>query len=481
MNLVEKMKYAYTHGEEMPLKGHVRLVLEDIRDGSQKVVEGDNLITNAVASLLAKNWDGCVRFDSIFPLKSLYGGCLMFQNPMTGATADSFNPPAESVNPLIAHAGSESPASGWTGKKRGAPVASEYVETDTSIKQVWLWDNTQGIGTINTVCLCPDTLGNMGLTPSQDTYSLFSGMSANDNGNNDLTFSETIAQQYPVWISADGKTSKSIYASGTTFKEILVRHDYFAHGLMRDRRTWQKISERTATIRTFGYKTFWVQDADYYYVLEAVYDSQNSKYGFRVDKISKETFAVTQADIYYETITLYTGDLKTEQRGLKESMEIFAFDGTYIYFPDYAGTSFVKCNLSDNSDKMTLSNTLAIDKGRNGGGSYTQFHPPIVISSGLVLGHNYLINGDSAYQTKRTQGVIISQSNMDNQAYGWIVRNGTACYWNGKQTYYNNYYAGQGGVLCKMWLSSIYGLETEVHKSSNQTMRLEYTASEITT
>mgnify|MGYP007133700705 CR=1 FL=1 len=481
LSLAEKLAYSYTHGEEMPLKGHVRLVLEDIRDGSQKVVEGDNLITNAVGSLLSKNWDGCVRFDRIFPLKSLYGGCLMFQNAMTGATANDFNPPSESANPMIAHAGSEAPASGWTDKRRGAPVLPDYVETANSIKMVWLWDNTQGIGTINTVCLCPDTLGNSGLAPCQDTYNLFSGMSDNDNGNNNTTFDETIAQQYPVWISSDGKTSKSVFASGTTFKEINVRHDYFAHGLMRDRRTWDKIDERSATIRTFGTKTFWVQDASYYYVIEAQYDSQESKYGFRIDKISKETFAVTQADVYYDTITLWTGNLDDSGRSRKSSLEIFAFDGTYLYYPDSAGTSWVKCNLSDNSDKLTLNNTLTIDKGYSGASGSTQFHNPICISSGLVLGHNYILNGDSAYQTKRTQGVIISDNNLDRCANAWAVRNGTATYWNGKQTYYNYYYAGQGGVLCKMFLSSIYGLENEVHKGANQTMRLEYTIAEETT
>lgn len=470
MNLIDKMKYAYAHGEEMPLKGHVRLVLEDVRDGTQKVEEGHNLITNAVASILANNWCGLANFSRLFPLKSLYGGCLLFQNPIA-ATADNYNPPNELDNPLVAHAGNEAPASGWTGKKRGSPVLPEYVETETSIRQVWLWDNTQGNGTISAVSLCPTALGNSGLTPSNDTYSLFSAF-GNDSWSGE-TMNEDIAKRYPFNIAADGKTAQMIYLDGTTFKERTMRHDYLAFGIMRGTQDWQEVAIRTATVRS-GANRFIFDDAEYYYIARAT-----SETAMQIDKVSKSTFAVTQADITFDGVSLYTGTIS----GYPHIWRTFAFDGTYLYYPNTAGTGMLKLNISDNSDYLALDGEILIDKGNlvnNPSGAY-QFATPLVISDGLVLGSNYLVNGANVYQMQRASGIAIGGgSNFGQNTMLVLNRVGASAFGQSKQSFFPTYTQGQANVLVSMFLSTIFNLESARVKSTSQTMRLEYTLTEQT-
>ena len=62
MNLVEKMVRAYQNNEPMPLKGHTKITLTDVKTGETKVVEKDNMVTNAVADIFAMNWSGLARF-----------------------------------------------------------------------------------------------------------------------------------------------------------------------------------------------------------------------------------------------------------------------------------------------------------------------------------------------------------------------------------------------------------------------------------
>ena len=107
LSLVEKMISCYQRGETMPIKGHAKIVLADPITGKPKeIIESDNIVTNAVASILANNYEGTSDFQNakLSPLRNLFGGVLLFQNPLT-ENADNYNVPSELVSPLIAHAG----------------------------------------------------------------------------------------------------------------------------------------------------------------------------------------------------------------------------------------------------------------------------------------------------------------------------------------------------------------------------------------
>lgn len=469
LSLVEKAQYARMHNETVPLKGHVKLILEDVRDGSQKVEEGHNLITDAVASVLEDNWCGLSNFASIFPLKNLHGGCMMFQNPIT-PTAGNFNPPSELTNPLVAHAGNIAPESDWTGKKRGTPVPSEYLEDDTSIKQVWLWDNTQGNAPqISTVCLCPQNMGNYGLTPTQERQ-YTSRYTISSTVPRITSYSRALCMQNPFSIDADGKTGKAIYLSGTTFEEITVRHDWLAFGIMRNATTWQEVSSRTATVRTAQNKTNIFEDDDYYYVYTITGADD-----IQIDRVSKTDMTVTQMDMVdIGGVSLYTGDYALQPRQRMTAM--FGYDGRYLYLPNSAGNGFVAINPNDSTDKMVLDGTVNLYLNYTDISSNNVMkHNALVISEGLVFGDYYIINGASVYPKTATLSPL---TDGDGRKRGSLYRHGASVYGLSNST--ENYAMNQGVLLVPFFLSSIYPLESPVHKTTSQTMRLEYTIEEQT-
>lgn len=475
MKLIEKIKSANQNNEIVPLKGHIKLILEDVRDGTQKVEEVDNLMTNAVASIFERNYCGLADFNQLLPLRSLYGGVCCFQNVQT-ENADNYYPPNDLVNPLIAHAGDIANNTGSL--LRGSPVSNDFIITDTSIKQVWLWDNTQGNGHIESVSLVPAKLGNMGLKPYDTEFNPLSTFGNDQLSTNITAWSVDIAKQYPFSISNDGKTSRTVWLDNDTFTEYTVRHDYSAFGIMRGSRDWQDIQNRTATVRTPDNR-FVFDDEDYYYVASAYYNDQSEKYGLYIDKISKSTFAVTQADCEFPTVTLWIGSITVMSGALRP----FAYDGTYLYFPNRLGTSFVKLNLSDSSDVLTLDGTITINKGYVSTNAYNgeQFASPLVINDGLILGDNYIINGNVAYQIAQTKRIGCHAEIRSQQNWLWLVQHGAAVYGNGKQrSDSTSRWTGQSNVLCQMFLSTIANLPTARDKSTSQTMRIEYTSTEIT-
>lgn len=478
MNLIDKITDCRSRGEVLPLKGKIKVTLEDVRDGSQEIVESENIQTNAVKSIFEHNWNSSTDFKSLLPLRQLYGGVMCFQEPIT-EQANNYNPSSELENPLIAHAGTEAPPSGYTNKKRGVPVAQDFILTDTSIKQVWLWDNVSGNGTINTVCLCPDSLGNSGLTPSDTPASLLSALSYSGAYPYQGTISEEVGREFPISIASDGKTAKALWLNGNSFSEATIRHDYLAFGIMRTNADFQEVAKRTATVRTFTVaKTSVFEDADYYWIYEIYNDNQHDA-SLKIDKVKKSDFTVEQADISYDGVFITASDIGNANKPFNIMCPRFAYDGHYLYLPNSQNNGFVALNPSDNSDKFALDNSIIVAVGVGGRTGANVGISPIVISEGLIYGNNYLINGSKVYQFGETINLNGSTgSNLDGQAHIDVIRHGASVYGSGNQWYYGGYYGGQGSLLLKLFLSTISVLPEAKTKTTSQTMRIEYTSSE---
>lgn len=465
LTLRDKITDCRGRGEIMPMKGHLRLELEDIRDGKKIVTESDNLVTNALQSIFDHNYAGLARFNSLMPMKSLYSGVFAFQNQQT-ENANNWQLENDISNPLVAHAGTLANNTGST--LRGSPVSNEWIETDNSIQMVWMWDNTQGNGHIESCSLVPATLGNMGTKPFNDEFSPMSAF-GNDQTNID-TWNEARSIQYPMSISDDGKTSRSVWIDGTTFKEYEARHDYFAFGIMRSARDWQEVAVRTETIRS-GSNRFVFEDASYYYIACAT-----SATTMQIDKVNKSTFAVTQADCTFSGVSLWTGNLVSNKNG---NFKLFAYDGTYLYFPNSAGTQFLKLNIADNTDVLVIDGTINIEKTGSVANS-APFMTPLAINTGLILGGNYIINGNKAYPTKHVTGIGTPTS--DNAGlFLWLVQKGASVYGNAIHAGQSSWnWSGQSNVMCQMFKSSVVNLAEARDKSTSQTMRIVYTLTEQT-
>lgn len=469
MKLLDKIRACEQKNEVLPLKGSIKLILEDVRDGKQDITEVHNIPTNAIQSIFAHNYSSLARYSELLPLRQLHGGVFCFQNAQT-ENANNFNPSSDLINPLIAHAGD---AANNTGSLlRGSPVTNDFVITDTSIKQVWLWDNTQGNGHIESISLVPSVLGNMGLKPFNDEFNPLSTF-GNDSTTNASWNLET-SKMFPFNISADGKTSQSVWLEDTDFTEYTMRHDYTAFGIMRGSRDWQEVANRTATVRS-GSNRFIFDDADYYYIARAT-----SATSLQIDKVSKSTFIVTQADVSFSGAALWTGNF---EGGKNNCMRVFAYDGTYLYYPNSTRTTFYKLNLADNSDFASLGGEVSVENGQIASStSGWQFMSPLAINAGVVLGSNYLINGNNVYPIAHCRGIGGANTYLGFAHWLWTVRQGAACYGHAKQTYgtSSSQWSGQSNVLCQMFLSTISNLPEAKDKSTSQTMRVEYTVTEIT-
>lgn len=469
MTLRDKVRDCQCRGEILPMKGHLRLELEDIRDGKKIVTESDNLVTKAVQSIFDHNYSGLARYDALLPLKSLYSGVFAFQNQQT-ENADNWQLESDLVNPLVAHAGDQANNTGST--LRGSPVSNEWIESDNSISMSWLWDNTQGNGHIESCSLVPSVLGNMGTKPFDDEFNPLSVFGYDSDSN--ASFNEEINKKYPFNISDDGKISWSLWIDGNTFKEYTIRHDYFAFGIMRGVDDWQEVAVRTATIRS-GANRFIFDDDDYYYIARAT-----SATAMQIDKVNKTTFAVTQADCTFSGMSLWTGNI---EGGKNVAMRIFGYDGTYLYYPNSTRTQFLKLNISDTVDSIVLDGELTIENGQisattNG----WQFMSPLAINTGLVLGSNYLINGTKTYPISHVKGIGGASTYLGYAHWLWLVRKGASVYGHAKQTYgtSSSQWSGQSNVLCQMFKSSVVNLAEARDKSTSQTMRIVYTLTEQT-
>ena len=156
------------------LKGKVKITLHNPTTGKNEIIEGENIVTNAVRDIMAANYMGSIDYKKMFPLwQKWYSGILCYQNPhpTTGGVIDpdDYYCYADEQNPLIAHAGSLIIDSEHDDDaKRGNPANLSFVFSDNSVKQVWEWTPSHGNGTISALSLTHRDTGNAGL--GSDTY-----------------------------------------------------------------------------------------------------------------------------------------------------------------------------------------------------------------------------------------------------------------------------------------------------------------------
>ena len=153
------------------LKGHVKVTLKNVYNRKTEVIEGDNIVTNAVRDIMLGNYLGKLGYSNMFPLWSKwYGGVLLYGNAHATHTVNNeevLDPDdyfLHGDNPLIAHAGDTTiDANHDDNLKRGNPTSAAFQYSADSVKQVWEWGTTHGNGTISAISLTHKDTGNAGL------------------------------------------------------------------------------------------------------------------------------------------------------------------------------------------------------------------------------------------------------------------------------------------------------------------------------
>ena len=65
------------------LHGHVKVTLQNTRTGEKKISEGDNIVTNAIYRIFARNICGGVDYSKLLPIASKwFGGVLCYEKAL---------------------------------------------------------------------------------------------------------------------------------------------------------------------------------------------------------------------------------------------------------------------------------------------------------------------------------------------------------------------------------------------------------------
>jgi len=164
-------------GYKLPtLHGHVKIKTYYAKSGNlAEVVEGDNIVTNALKDIFANNYLGSLNYGSQLPIWSKwYGGILCYGSTHT-LDADNYFMPSDDTSKVIAHAGDTAPGSATIfqqDKKRGNPFDVSY--TSNSITQSFEWGSEAGnCGAdedIKAISLCHVDIGNAGTGSTSDAF-----------------------------------------------------------------------------------------------------------------------------------------------------------------------------------------------------------------------------------------------------------------------------------------------------------------------
>ena len=448
-------------------KGTTRLITEDVITKKREIVEDHNMFTAAIDKIFDSNVLGMMNFYEILPITKLIGGCFLFWNNIT-ENVNNIYPENQSVNKLVGFAGqtAHSTDNPYRGNPNGA--ASEIDPDNGLVRFVWDWTLEQGIGEIRACSLTSAAAGDRGLYPEGDVLLQTLGLPVDDISraryypNLGNVYNKEYAIREPIEIDNDGN-GVSVFVSGNSFSEWTVRHPFVRPTLIEDPAfitsdNYTVIGERTATLsRSYseGY-TVIGQDDSYYYIMERDSGSATILY---VDKVAKSDFSVTTS-----LISLSGVSLARPQMTYGKMNGGIVSDGFIYWVSGSNAKTFVRIDMATPANSVELTSYLASNISLDDN--------PVVMNDGLILGRNYLVNGDFIYSVGTRairQGEVMVNDMFARWKNGPLMHqigNGEASFVSANCT--------TGGVLLLPYLATINNLQTPVYKTANKTLRCEY-------
>lgn len=149
------------------IKGHTKIILTSVKDGSQKIIEHDNVFQSGVLAKFMKSFGqfnaspyGNSTFRGQPIWRNLCGGIFCFKNAIDTTNGEVEYMPAG--NEMVAN-GAYGVTNSGTPVELGTYNALESVtDGNASVTFVYDWGTSQGNGTINSVCLTSEIGGYIG-------------------------------------------------------------------------------------------------------------------------------------------------------------------------------------------------------------------------------------------------------------------------------------------------------------------------------
>lgn len=508
MKVIDRYRAENIGGLKLPkLKGHVKITLHNCRTGKNEVVEGDNIVTNAVRDIFANNYLGGINYGSLMPLWSKwFGGILCYENPhaLDGNNEldpDNYYPQSNAHNPLIAHAGDTAPSSAAIiaeDRTRGYPLS--IVKTDNSVSQTWEWGSEQGNGVISAVSLTHVDTGNAGLGNTSSAFRSFvpwSNISNLPNMDTGVNATQNILAQYDdnhgllFYIGEDGDFRP--YHTAFSTKKITV---YIKHLAYKKAGLFDVISLPSDKVRSFTVTTsvdFWYQPSYYFdYENKRLWLFTNitgsSGYNTYWDKQHIQYTVIdceNGTEYAHGTITSDASDLAPVCMdwpiGLSDDRDCPSYfniirDGNYFYFPtsSMASPLYVTSKFDVNGLKKIRytdsyqSSIIPLNEVSTQWGSMMKGGDDFIIQSGRVF------NGNIGY----TCGSFFGYS--QNQYPGYTLNEPESI---------SSYALSLGGhqstsrprciLANKMVNTTLFNLNEAVRKTAAKALQIQYTLTEV--
>lgn len=328
------------------LKGKVKITLHNFKNGKNRIIEGENIISDAIPDILQYDFLNGIDAGKILPLvDTWFGGILVYEQAHT-LNADNYNIPNDTNNHLFAHAGDEAPATAEIAQEdlmRGSPL--QTISTDNSITHTWEWGHAQGNSGdryIRSLALCHKDIGNAGLG---STSSAFQALEPFAKLNYDSTFWNSMATS-----ANDAKYAHAMYDDANTLSfywdsvsgDINVdikKLAYLKTGVsqtmeasLTNARTFTITPPFTLYSQPYYYfdrstKYLWI----FYNLTDATsYDNDDIRY-FKID-CENEALVDLGSGVYYATINSDSADIAPLGMGGIDTSNILKV-GDDLFFP----------------------------------------------------------------------------------------------------------------------------------------------------
>lgn len=465
----------------MAMKGSTIIELTNVKTGEKEVLEHENMMTNAVRDLFAKNIEGALYNigtyakdlkNELFPLcPNAIGGILLFSDTLE-EDADKYYAPSD--NPCVGYASND--VNSTANELRGSLNLNESKKTENGYKFVWDFSTSQGNGTISAVALT-HKYGGAGYFG--DIY---------DNQKKAWTIRSTPSEYNP---------SAEVRAIYTNTVEIDFENNLmYTIGLERGTggiviRKWRKdltkigvnaplfagalndvelIEETTINPEIFkivtsvysgnAYALFYDGKDGFWY---GMWGGGNSSGNATIKwiKIDKKDCSFTEGTWTFENVQLYYVGCTYDMEGQYSNSRYSVMHKGYLYVMGYDRLGVYKINVNNAAD-ITF-----IEFGFKSGFSSTHAGSAYMwVLNDWICGYDFRIN--TLDEVIRTKGE--SQLSYSTDIYGY----GPYVYALG---FYSNYIY-KNIFLLSPYLATINNLSTSVIKTADKTMKITYTITE---
>lgn len=489
------------------IKGSVRITLHNPKTGKNEVVEGRNIITNAVKDIFANNYMGGLDYSKSTPLWSnWFGGVLAYKNAHPTITVggeqvldpDDYFPQDSVTNPVTAHAGNVAPASSAIVAEdysRGSP--STQIIQDGYVKQTWEWTPSQGNGTIAALSLTHKDTGNVGLGNTGSAFQAFSPflivsggqlssvtVSLNGAMNVFTKYDENHGLAFYIGGDGDYKSGYTKFQTSDVSVQIkLLGYDKF------------RLFETTSAVDT-NIRKFTVTTSITFYNEPAYYFDETNKRLWLFTNYTS-TYTYTAGSIYYTvidceneteydhgTISMDTANLapiacdRTGGNSYNEpNFYNIVKNGDYFYFyitttspndwnmnnlESNPYTGFKKIKVSQFADQTDITLSSPVYRARGG-----------MAGGGLTLHDGCVLNGDVGYKCSYifpwATNANSELMNTPNNVSSFLMPMGNGA--TGQPRYI---------LANKMVNTTKFNLPSAVTKTASQSMIIEYSLQEVT-